>query len=733
VTSHRPRRAGRAIGARWLADSRVGQPGMVSVADARRPRPGGRLAVTPALAAAAVVVVAYTAWIGLNIGGDRVTAVVDDGGAFVAAALASAAALWHARTEADRAARTGWRLLGIYLLLILLGGAYRSYYEVVLQSSAPFGAVAFLPFLAGSVMEILAILFLCGRGTGGLRPRLALDGGIVASSLLLVSWLVVLRDAYLAGGAPLDVVVGLAAPISDVLALVMLLSTLAHSRLLDPARLLVAIAVFGSACSGSTLAYLNVHGLQLGIQVADAGWFAMYLLFAVATLAESPPDLAEAQTLAPWQVALPYVPLLVASGVVAGELLSGHSLDVFAALLIAAVVVLVLVRQLMAVIETGALAARLLETAERWRVASTEREILIDHAPVGICRLSADGRLVTVNRTLERTMHLEREELEGRPLRDLVHPDDRRALAIAAGDGQTAGEVRFLCGDGSVIWCSYATVAVLGAAGAADSSIGIVEDINDRRLAADRAAAIQRQLLPRDAPSIAGYELVGTCVPAQDVAGDFYDWVLADGRVDVTLADVMGKGMGAALVTAALRTALRTAPAELGPGQRVALAAETMALGLDGLFVTVFHARLDLGTGRLRYVDAGHGHCAIRRASGDLDHLPVRSMPLGVDDGAEFPEGEVRLRPGDSLLLYSDGLVETETGTARAESLLPQLEGADDAGDLLRRLIANVLPRPADDVTAVVLRRLPGAPASPPGQGDRSPAERAARDLVRSS
>lgn len=79
--------------------------------------------------------------------------------------------------------------------------------------------------------------------------------------------------------------------------------------------------------------------------------------------------------------------------------------------------------------ETRALAVRLEETAERWKAASAEREIVIDSAPVGIGRLDADGRLLTVNSTLRRTLALQTDAVAGRHLRELVHPDDRLTLA----------------------------------------------------------------------------------------------------------------------------------------------------------------------------------------------------------------------------------------------------------------------------------------------------------------
>jgi serine phosphatase RsbU (regulator of sigma subunit) len=124
----------------------------------------------------------------------------------------------------------------------------------------------------------------------------------------------------------------------------------------------------------------------------------------------------------------------------------------------------------------------------------------------------------------------------------------------------------------------------------------------------EHATRIQRDLLPSSAPRIEGYDLAGSCLPAQDMAGDFFDWVLRDdGQLDLMVADVMGKGIAAALVMAALRTGLRAVAPEAGPAERVRVAARSLGLATDdGLFVTLFQARLDLATGVLRYVDAGH-------------------------------------------------------------------------------------------------------------------------------
>jgi serine phosphatase RsbU (regulator of sigma subunit) len=196
------------------------------------------------------------------------------------------------------------------------------------------------------------------------------------------------------------------------------------------------------------------------------------------------------------------------------------------------------------------------------------------------------------------------------------------------------------------------------------------------------------------------------------VAGDFYDWTATDRYLDVTLADVMGKGMGPALVMAALCTALRTAPPGSGPVTRVRRAAESIALGLgqpDGLFVTLFQGRLELATGRLRYVDAGHGYCALQRANGELVRLTTRSLPLGVEAEDVLEEGEIALAPGDTLIVHSDGLVETPERTADLRDLLCDRDAPEPSAETVRRLLWQAPVPVVDDVTVVVLRRLPAA------------------------
>jgi sigma-B regulation protein RsbU (phosphoserine phosphatase) len=227
-----------------------------------------------------------------------------------------------------------------------------------------------------------------------------------------------------------------------------------------------------------------------------------------------------------------------------------------------------------------------------------------------------------------------------------------------------------------------------------------------------RAAEIQKDLLPRQAPSLEGWDLAARCVPASQVGGDFYDWQqLPSGKLSLTVGDVMGKGIPAALLMASVRSVLRAVGPSCAPASAVQTAASVLATDLtrSGAFVTLFHAQLDLKTGRLRYVDAGHGYVRLCRAGGRIEKLPAKGLPLGVLDDEVYEEGMVTMDPGDVLLIYSDGLTETKPDLFRAGQCATATPwGPGPALAIAESLIdgatsAGPLP---DDLTVGVLRRL---------------------------
>jgi PAS domain S-box-containing protein len=362
-----------------------------------------------------------------------------------------------------------------------------------------------------------------------------------------------------------------------------------------------------------------------------------------------------------------------------------------------------------------------------WHDAAAERALVSEQAPVGICRLDVDGRVVSANPALAEMFGRTVESMLGREFSDTAHPDERarlRALQADLGDldrlttERVSVEVRGLRGDGSVIWCSAKAGPLRAPDGKVKGSVVMVEDVTAQKEQTERAARIQRDLWPRTVPELEGYDLAGACRPAQDVAGDFYDWsVTPDGDLDLTVADVMGKGIGAALVMATLRASLRSAPVGLGPAERLRLAARSASLGenQEGLFVTAFQARLRPATGELSYVDAGHGYCAIRRADGELVSLGQSSLPLWVEEDQEFRDGHAVLQPGEMLVVHSDGLVELGEEPASLEDYSGDLEGASDAEEAVSRLLGRMPAQLPDDVTVMVLRRLVRVPAGVPG------------------
>lgn len=233
----------------------------------------------------------------------------------------------------------------------------------------------------------------------------------------------------------------------------------------------------------------------------------------------------------------------------------------------------------------------------------------------------------------------------------------------------------------------------------------------------ERAAIVQRRLLPPPLGDLPGYRVCATCIPAYAVGGDFYDHYRDDGGLTVTLADVMGKGLGAAILTAGVRSALRGASRavrRMGEGAHLAAVVDGVAAQLsDDLtstdtFVTLFHARLDTATGTVCYVDAGHGLAVVTRATGESVLLTGGGLPLGVLPDEHWTEHSLRLDPGDTLTIASDGLLELVDPQGDARTVAEFVRAQPDPARLCAavRALSERCP-PLDDATVVAIRRDP--------------------------
>lgn len=228
----------------------------------------------------------------------------------------------------------------------------------------------------------------------------------------------------------------------------------------------------------------------------------------------------------------------------------------------------------------------------------------------------------------------------------------------------------------------------------------------------DRAAAVQRSLLPTTTGRITEDVVVaGACLPARSVGGDFFDWYPTPTGVAVSLGDVMGKGVGAGLIAAAVRATLRSARTVEDPGEALKRASDGLTaegVGPDLAFTTLFHARIS-DDGTLQWADAGHGLSFVLRADGHVDRLRSGDMPLGLGIREEWATTDGTLEPGDLLVSFSDGVLDLyDDLDDTIESVAAIARAGRDPHAVVLALSARADEVPHDDdVTVIAIRRQP--------------------------
>jgi hypothetical protein len=328
-----------------------------------------------ATAAVAAATVGFVVWLVMRFGGRWTTFTLMDNLAQLLAPVAAAVACARAARR-SRHLGLSWHLLGASATSWALGQAVWSYYEVVAAREVPFPSVADVGFLAAVPLAAAGLLTHAASTEHGLsQTRRVLDGLVIAAAVLMVSWETLLGPLFLAGsGTMLERVLVLAYPVSDVVTISLVIFLLAGSRSATRAPLLlVGGGLTAIAVSDSLFAYLTQSDAYTQGGLVDTGWFLGYLLVMLgALLPERRRPAVESRAQASWTVVLPYLPVLAAGGLTAYELLLGRRIDAFLGMLTVALIVLVVVRQLMAVLENLAL-ARALESKVRQRTAELER------------------------------------------------------------------------------------------------------------------------------------------------------------------------------------------------------------------------------------------------------------------------------------------------------------------------------------------------------------------------
>ena len=180
------------------------------------------------------------------------------------------------------------------------------------------------------------------------------------------------------------------------------------------------------------------------------------------------------------------------------------------------------------------------------------------------------------------------------------------------------------------------------------------------------AGRIQSSFLPKELPSLDGWELAVTLLPARETSGDFFDiFQLSDGRVGFLIADVTDKGLGAALYMALSRTLLRTYALEYDEQPDIVFFSANERILQDAqadLFVTVFYGILDQFTGELTYANAGHNPPFLlsMKNGGTIHALTITGMPIGIDEDESWTQTTIPINPGEVLILYTDGIPDAQ-------------------------------------------------------------------------
>lgn len=233
------------------------------------------------------------------------------------------------------------------------------------------------------------------------------------------------------------------------------------------------------------------------------------------------------------------------------------------------------------------------------------------------------------------------------------------------------------------------------------------------------ATEIQQRFQPSGPPEIAGYEFLGVSFSCYEIGGDYYDFIgTNDGKMVAALGDVSGKGTGAALLMSSLHAAIHGQISAQNPLYETVrsvnryLAENTPA----NRFVTLFIGELDPETGGMNYINAGHNPPLFARADGTLTLLESGGLPLGLMAAADYDLGTVEMAPGDTLVVYSDGVTEAtnpedeEFGLDRLIEVVKSNLTASAAGlrDKVESALSGfTLSAPAnDDITLLIVKRV---------------------------
>jgi sigma-B regulation protein RsbU (phosphoserine phosphatase) len=233
------------------------------------------------------------------------------------------------------------------------------------------------------------------------------------------------------------------------------------------------------------------------------------------------------------------------------------------------------------------------------------------------------------------------------------------------------------------------------------------------------AAKIQMELLPKESPAVSGYDIAGRTIPAQAVGGDYFDFIpIDDHRMAICLGDVSGKGLPASLLMANTQATLRAqAKNNLSASEWIARSNTLLNQSTSSeKFVTLFFGILDFTNHTFTFSNAGHDNPFFFSTSGEPRRLSTGGIVLAMMETFDYEEQTISFHPGDTLLMYSDGVTETfneqeeEFGDGRIGAYLAN-HWIKPANELIDGLVSvaksfgGSSPQ-RDDITIVVIKRI---------------------------
>ena len=625
------------------------------------------------------------AWVLLKPGSDRMLALVVNTAEFVGPLLALPLCFggllrrkWGrgaSQTDVEPAVtiRQRWApiLLGLGIISWVLGQAIFTYYEWVLDQPPPLPSIADVGYLSVYPFLLLGILLLPARPVPvASRTRIALDGLMTMTAAVTFSWYFVLGPVMQQGTQTmLAKAVATAYPLADIvlIACLVILALRPGEHTLRPAIRLLALGLVLVVVADSNFAYLSLHDAYATGMLLDVGWSLGYMLVALGAFAARLAPTGEAATTTPDE---PGDTSRSASPLAEQRVWS----SLLPYILVPAVGILVVYA---------------------WRTSAGSGSLALGvylggAVLIGLVLLRQVLTIVENARLYNRLQgtyrELEKKEEEVRQLnKDLEKRVAERTEQLKSAMAKQQQE--------------------------AQERERIEQELRVARL-------IQHTLLPKSAPELEGHHIAVYYQPAREVGGDFYDFLdLEDGRLGLIVGDVSGKGVPAAIVMAITRTMLRAAYRLGSPAPGEILEQVNNILYKDippNMFVTCLAALLDSRSGRLHYANAGHDLPYLRHAEGGSEELRATGMPLGLMPNMSYEQKEITLEPGESVLLYSDGLVEAHD-PQREMFGFPRMQGFvgahPDAATLIDSLLAELERftgeewEQEDDITLLTLKR----------------------------